>query len=589
MSNSLRHTAIWLVAAFAFSPASQAIVGSNSGPNAFNGLYINEHVGAGTFYSMGFGGQGAIVANIEAGAIWNGHETLSHVTTVFHADSPGTQLGQADWHATMVGHVLGGRGIYTYQDGIAPLAELWSGSIATQWVSEGFDYTGSFSTTSASVESAYRTALVTGINGQFARVVNSSWGYPDPYGDSSRAVFVDALLRSSGAVGVFAAGNSGPSAGSVGAPASGFNGISVAALGSDTSSPPFGTVAEFSSRGPQPFFNPATNRIEGSRPGIDIAAPGTNMNLAFYGGLTGGHLTGIDPTAGSGLYYVPNMDGTSFAAPIVAGGAALLAGAAEAFGVPDMDHGLVIKSVMMTGAAKPAGWDNGQQVVDGVTQTTQALDHSTGSGALDLDATYRVFIGDPAQIDGLTVGGLNTQLGVPGLSGGTVDSRGWDLGSVAADRPSVYFFSDTFEAGNRLTATLNWFADRFGDLLSSAEERRLADLSLELRRLVGTDEILVARSDAPASTVEHFALTIPETGLYVLRVTLDGYTFDLAPDPFSSETTYAVSWNMVAIPEPGVLWLGGLALVICLAKHRLSRKSTARALRHRPCPPAQSA
>ena len=46
-----------------------ALVGSNSGTGIFNGLYINDQIGATTFYSMGFFGSGAVVANVEAGYI----------------------------------------------------------------------------------------------------------------------------------------------------------------------------------------------------------------------------------------------------------------------------------------------------------------------------------------------------------------------------------------------------------------------------------------------------------------------------------------------------------------------------------------
>ena len=57
-----------------------AVVGSDSGTNIFNGVYVNDLIGASTFYSMGFGGSRAIVANVEAGAIWNGQElSLIHI------------------------------------------------------------------------------------------------------------------------------------------------------------------------------------------------------------------------------------------------------------------------------------------------------------------------------------------------------------------------------------------------------------------------------------------------------------------------------------------------------------------------------
>ena len=103
---------------------SHAIVSSFGGTNILNGVWINEAIGADVFYDQGFGGQRAIVANIEAGTIWSGHQSLSGriAQTIYNPSIIGTQLGQADWHATMVGQTIGGSGLYTYQVGIAPLA-----------------------------------------------------------------------------------------------------------------------------------------------------------------------------------------------------------------------------------------------------------------------------------------------------------------------------------------------------------------------------------------------------------------------------------------------------------------------------------
>ena len=49
-------------------------------PVSFSGGNVNNIVGANTFYANGITGQGSITANVEAGHIWNGHETLTHVS-----------------------------------------------------------------------------------------------------------------------------------------------------------------------------------------------------------------------------------------------------------------------------------------------------------------------------------------------------------------------------------------------------------------------------------------------------------------------------------------------------------------------------
>ena len=63
--------------------------------------YINSLIGATTFYSNGFTGTTAIIANIEAGYIWDQQESLTQDTVEF-----GGVTGQIDQHATWVGSIL---------------------------------------------------------------------------------------------------------------------------------------------------------------------------------------------------------------------------------------------------------------------------------------------------------------------------------------------------------------------------------------------------------------------------------------------------------------------------------------------------
>src|SRR5687767_12690583 len=50
-------------------------------PANFNGLVVNDFLGANRFYNAGINGQGTRVSNIEAGHVWNGHETLGHISS----------------------------------------------------------------------------------------------------------------------------------------------------------------------------------------------------------------------------------------------------------------------------------------------------------------------------------------------------------------------------------------------------------------------------------------------------------------------------------------------------------------------------
>jgi hypothetical protein len=546
-------------------PKASALVSSFGGTNIFNGVYINEVIGADAFYNQGFGGQRAVIANIEAGTIWGGHETMQGRTiqTLYDPSITGTQLGQADWHATFVGQALAGRGLYTHQDGIAPLAQLWSGSIATSWSGAPLEqYVGSFDITEASLLYPYRAAMVTGVNGTRADVINSSWGYADPTGSSAEAVAIDAMLRSSGVIGVFAAGNSGPNGNTVIAPGSGYNGITVGALTNTESRPIYDTVADFSSRGWNDAYNPQTNVvISNARAAVDLVAPGDNLTMAFYGGLTGGHIAGTDPTAGSGQYYVSGMSGTSFAAPIVAGAAALMVDAGKAFGNSEMVHPLVVKAALMAGATPTQGWNNGQYLDGSVIRTSQALDLAAGAGALNLEKTHSIYIGGSLLLaqSVYATDGMNT-LGVSGMSGAAnLAAQGWDLGGIQGGA-NLYTLAGVMAAGSQFSAVLTWYAARGFDVaLSSAQEIALSNLSLELWCLdQNQGDRLVGRSESPWGTTEHLRFTLSETGRYQIRVVWEDQNYQMATEP-NLFTDYGLAWSITPVPEPSVALLLGLS------------------------------
>ena len=629
----LIRVASMLATVLLFSPCAWAVVGSTSGSSIFNGVYVNQTVGATAFYTMGFSGSRAIVANIEAGAIWNGHESLSGRVSQFIAGptTANTKLGQYDWHATMVGQTIGGNGPYQHEVGIAPTAQLWSGSIATQWdATTGQDYSGSFEITDDSFFYAYSKAMRTGISTTSgsttttlkANIINSSWGFSDSAGRVTETIAIDALLKENNVVGVFAAGNAGPTTNSVGGPSSGYNGIAVAAMTGDSLTPPFSQLASFSSRGPGDFFNPATQQTFSSvRPVVDIAAPGDNLTLAFYGGVTGGHVAGTDPTAGNDgayqdQYYIPEMAGTSFAAPIVAGAAALLVDAGTLFvsgnaASSEMLDARVIKATLMASSTATTGWNNGQTLVNGVMTTTQALDNSVGAGMLNLNQAYGVYIGDPSslQIDSTNYvfAGEHTTLGIAGNGGGSnLALRGWDLGSVvsltnATGNTNSYAFGQELSAGSTLTAALTWFADRtLGNTLLSAADIGLSNLSLELLRTdIFGGESLVAQSIATYSSSEFLRLSVPATGSYSLRIVGQNQNYNLASSP-TLATDYGLAWSVseaVIVPEPSqwALLVGaGLMLVgrrkalgsLCFTPLHVSRQPFTTSSR-RPCHPCR--
>ena len=82
--------------------------GSGDQPGPFTAsTNINALLGADRFYDAGITGTNAVMANIEAGYAWNGHETLTHVQEIPKGTS--AVLGEADRHATWVTMLMGGR------------------------------------------------------------------------------------------------------------------------------------------------------------------------------------------------------------------------------------------------------------------------------------------------------------------------------------------------------------------------------------------------------------------------------------------------------------------------------------------------
>ena len=548
-----------------------SVVTSNPNPSdPTDGESIAAIVGADRFHAAGLTGSSAIVANVEAGYVWNGHETLTHVSKYVAGTGA---LAEFDRHATWVGMILGGRPTAAggeHQRGIAYGADLWSGAIATNWV--GSPYTRSFDYTVDSMADAYERVLITGVDGRTADVTNSSWSDgSDPeagrFGDFSRAV--DAIARTSTKTMVFSVGNRGPTAGTVGTPAAGFNVIAVASLGNDLSTPRYDSVSSFSSRGPQPIFIP--NRrdadydadpssgtiIPAARAAIDISAPGENLVSALYGGTTGGNAGGQE-IPGNANYSSP-LNGTSFATPIVGGGATLMADAArQRFGSDTRAlDGRVMKANLLNSADKISGWDNGQSIDAGVVRTTQALDHASGAGRVNLSRAYDQLLSGTAD--------------VAGTGGGVITGTGWDYGIVAEGAPNTYLFNAALVGGSTLTVTLDWFIDRDIDLATNATlESSFDDLTLQVRA-IDTDA-LVAESATAYNEVEHLSFTVPTTAAYSLNVLWAGEVWDLVND--ANVTTYGLAWTATVVPEPGTLSAFAV-LALALKRRRVIQRSTA--------------
>jgi hypothetical protein len=534
---------------------NQSFVAENAAmsniPANFDGLVINNFLGADRFYSAGITGQGTKASNIEAGHIWNGHVTLGHVTNFTNGTGA---LGETDRHATWVGMLIGGRKVPAnprdFQTGIAMDTELRSGAIAVNWnpATPNPRYSASFSWTSNSVFGAYQSAFGT-VDG-----INSSWGGRDPAVGNAVTIGLDGLARANPATTfVLSAGNEGPGPNSVVWPASGYNSIAVANLANPNS---YDVVNTSSSRGPQDYSDPVRGVVPGARVAIDIAAPGTNLTSAYYGGETGGNspVLGGAPSGSLGgpTFYSFAVNGTSFAAPLVTGGVALLDSASRitpalAANANSRDS-RVIKSVLLNSATKTPGWNNGQTLLAGVVTTHQALDYAVGAGRMNLSSAYDQYLAGTADL--------------AGTGGGVVDEIGWDFGTVAPSGVNDYLIADVLEGGMTFNATLSWFRDRTFTNASTVSDNAYRDLDLEVWD--STFTTLIAQSESRYENVEHLSFHLPATGQYGVRVRYFQTLFGSAADE-----SYGLAWSTI-VPEPAAL---GLLIVPALLRRRRSGRA----------------
>jgi hypothetical protein len=560
---------VFLLTACLFCRPAAALSGFTLTPeNTLENYNINDLVGANTFYNAGYTGTDAIVANVEAGLIWNGQQSLTQVTTQIPNPYIPNGVGEYDMHATWVGSALAGQGTDTGNNGIAPGATVWSGAMATSWTDPGSaTYTGSFNVSIASLMTPYIAAMDTGVNGQTANVITSSWGTNDAGtqgGASGLVLALDSLVARSGATMVFAAGNSGPNPNTIFEPASGNNFIIVGAT-TDLATGPYTAVAPYSSQSPSDFYDPTipsgafgvTNEF--ARAVVDLVAPGNDLELAHYGGATGGNAFGgvTDSDTDTYNYF---LDGTSFATPIVAGGAALVVDAGKQLfpNDPNAVDGRVVKAVLMNSATQLPGYNNGQNLLNGVITTTQSLDYSQGAGQLNLTGAFAQY----------TAGTTDVPTPIQGTPA-VVQKMGWAFGNIAqlsgATATRDYLINTKLPAGATLTATVDWFSDdQYDDTQPTAlnvDYGSFDDLNLLVYETTGSAPTkLVAQTDGLFLTVDHLSFQLPDDATYMLEVDEFGYLYNFDD---STNTNYAIAWS-VALPEPatGSLLLLGTSAIL---------------------------
>jgi len=295
---------------------------------------------------LGLDGSGVVVANLDTGVDWQ-HPALMKKYRGYNPRGPAQHAG--NWYVVTgepylypgdgIGHGTHTMGTMVGEDdagnrsGVAPGAR-W---IAVKlFNNQGYTY-------ESWVHAAFQWILAPNGNPALAPdIVNNSWG--SSFGGDVRYRADVAALLAAGILPVFSAGNNGPEANSIGSPASYPESLAVGAVDQDRS------VASFSSRGPSPW-----NVIK-----PDVSAPGVDVRSAFPGGG----------------YAI--ADGTSMAAPHVAGLAALLLQADPSLS-PEQIKSILKETASPLGAVTPnnaSGWG----LVNAYSAALRVVPHGTLKG-----------------------------------------------------------------------------------------------------------------------------------------------------------------------------------------------------------------
>ena len=438
------------------------------------------YVQADYLWAQGYTGTGLEVGVLDLFVADNSHPAISG-SYVGEINFAGGGLW-ASAHATQVtGTAVGQDDTYK---GMAPGAGWWTGQTTKR---------SSMTTMRTQVIAAETFAQGLGsLAGNPVEVITLSIGLGgDTRGLDQWSLALDHVVNTNGRTVTVAAGNSGPNLDTLdGLPVGAFNAIIVGATGGTGggASEDYTRLAGYSSRGP----------TTDGRCKPDIVAPGSVMHM---------------PTLGGGW---TDSNGTSFATPMVAGGAALLIDMGESLGYSTDPK--VIKSVLLNSADKLDGWSH---------TPTQPLDYGQGAGQMNLRSAHRQYLS-----------GQRGPGAVPGI--------GWDLRELAHDGEHLYAMDVDLPAGAVVAATLTW--DRVVTSDSEDVEEvvysfdHLDNLQLYLYEAGDLTEP-VAASASVIDNVEHIYYTVATAGRYVVGTEM------FASVPGDLETC-AVTWR--AFPGPGM-------------------------------------
>jgi hypothetical protein len=472
---------------------------------------------------FGVDGSGIKVGLLESGQPFTHTSLAGRLTT-----EAGAVAG--DWkreHALATAGIIAAADASTANAGIAPGASIISGS------------SYAFGTTKAACDKL----ISDGVN-----VINMS-----ATDGAFTAAIVNTEINTNPTVTfVKSAGNSG-TAGSISAPGLAENVITVGALNRT-----FAFRASFSSFGAAAGTPEKPDIVA---PGEYITAPqsrdvnGDGMLNDFGKVFLGNDFRGDIAQAAGGSATTGDITGTSFAAPHVAGAAALLDQYASLNAAHhSMDH-RAIKAVLLNSASTAVTHSDGgawTQTTMGSAAAhtllvTRSLDQQLGAGKLDVLAAMKQFAPDEI-LDGHSNAVANFDIDTTGKT------LFWDLETAVHGGGMVNYLLGTVGT-DFLRATLTWDNDVSGGTGLMPLEFKLYEEG-NLPNPVGFDaaDTLIGSTSGAGENVKLFNFTIPDPGMgnnpdYYLQVINTGAT----------DTEFGLA---VSVPEPARLVLLAWALLL---------------------------
>ncbi|WP_338316069.1 S8 family serine peptidase [Streptomyces bohaiensis] len=305
-------------------------------------------VGAPAAWAEGLDGTGTTIAVLDTG-ISADHGDFEDKVKLAENFTDAADTDDPFGHGTHVASIAAGTGARsdgTYR-GVAPGADLLNGKVLNDdgsgmesWIIEGMEW-----------------AADSG-----ADVINMSLGAPASLGPDPMADAVDRISAETDVLFVIAAGNSGPSNGTIDSPGVADAALTVGSVTKDDE------ISEFSGIGP---------RITGGALKPEITAPGSDIGAAV---VEGSYVDLVGTPVADGYAAI---DGTSMAAPHVAGAAAILAQARPDWTGAQLKTALTSATAALDGPAPIEQGTGRLDVERAISQTVTADTTTLDFGAVE--------------------------------------------------------------------------------------------------------------------------------------------------------------------------------------------------------------